>query len=102
MASNIKVYQERLKKVQFTWHQTASPSSPVIDLTSATCVVRSTSLPVYPTIAILNAAGGLCELTFLPECSRKVPGIHHVVIALTFTVSPGYSPDPASIEVAVI
>ena len=101
MATGIKVFIGRLKKVQFTWRETTAPSSPPIDLTGATCTVFSTNLAVAPTIAIIDAVNGVCEMTFSPESTKglNVNNQYHVSIALTFTSNPGYSPDPIYVEV---
>lgn len=101
MAQNIKLFAGRLKKLQFTWREGPSPDSPALDLSAAAVAVHSTSLSPGVSAAILNASQGLCELTFEPSSTETKRGIQWVMIALTYTSNPGYSPDPVRIEVAV-
>ena len=101
MPQNIKVYSGRLKKVRFTWRQGVSSSSPPIDLTGATVEVQDSKFPVKPSVNVLDAVNGVCELVFEPEVTESKRGIYWVLIALTFTSDPGYSPDPVWVEVAV-
>ena len=104
--SAITVFEGRLKQVQFTWKSGAAPSSTPIDLTGATCVVRGHNISVAPTIAILNPTLGICELTFSAESTLGLRGglstVRWVMISLTFTSNPGYSPDPVRVEVSVV
>jgi len=101
MATGIKVFIGRLKKVQFTWRETTAPSSPPIDLTGATCAIYSTNLAVAPTVNILDAVNGVCELEFSAASTKglNVNNQYHVSLALTFASNPGYSPDPIYVEV---
>lgn len=104
MSRAIVVYEGRLKKVQFVWRSGTSPSSPPLDLTGATCTVYRNNLTEPPTVDILNAAQGSCELVFPANAVAGLRGstdIRWVDIALTYSSNPGYSPDPVRVEVVV-
>lgn len=100
--AQIKVFAGRLKKVQFTWRSGASPSSPTLDLSLATCELRSSSLGNGLDVSIIDAVNGLCEITFPETATAGKKGPHWLVIALTYLSNPGYSPDPVRVEVSVV
>lgn len=103
MTDSIRLYPGRQKNVQFTWRTGESPSSPPIDLSAATVTVLKHTLAVAPVISILDAPNGLCEIEF-PSGSavgKGMTGRKEVVIALTFTIDPGYSPDPVVVGVSI-
>ena len=103
MARGIILFAGRLKNVQFTWRSGASSTSDPLDLTDAVCAIYSHNLTAAPTLEVLDAPNGVCEISFSAESSRglKAGNRYWIMISLTFNTNPGYSPDPIKVEVFI-
>ena len=105
MPNELRIYPGRDKRFHFQWRQGPSTTSPPLNTTGATCVVLQASLQNWATINVIDLTIGSYELVLAGSATvgmAPASQLLSVIIALTMSGGPGYSPDPLHIPVVLI